>query len=114
MKKLKERWGIESNFQLIVILVVFSVTGSTAVYVARPFLEWIGLQPDGFSSAWWGSWIYWILRILVIFPIYQVLLVIFGAVFGQFSFFWNLEKKMLRRMGLGGLLPRESTETAGD
>ncbi len=114
MKKLKERWGIESNFQLIVILLVFSVTGSTAVFVARPFLEWIGLRPDGFSGAWWGSWIYWILRILVIFPIYQVLLVVFGAVFGQFSFFWNLEKKMLRRMGLGGLLPPESSETGGD
>ena len=114
MKKLKERWGIKSNFQLIMILVVFSVTGSTAVYVAKPFLNLIGLNPNGFPDAWWGSWIYWTLRILVIFPIYQVLLVIIGAVFGQFAFFWNLEKKMLRRMGLGFLFPPEATETRGN
>ncbi|MFZ9004524.1 MAG: diacylglyceryl transferase [Bacteroidetes bacterium] len=114
MKKLKQRWGIESNFQLIIILVVFSATGSTAVYVAKPFLNWIGLHPGGFPDAWWGSWIYWTLRILVIFPIYQVLLVIMGAVFGQFAFFWNLEKKMLRRMGLGFFLPSDSPETSRD
>ena len=112
MKKLKERWGIQSNFQLVVILVVFSVTGSSALYVAKPFLNWIGLNPGAFPDAWWGSWVYWTLRILVIFPIYQVLLVVIGALLGQFSFFWNLEKKMLRRMGLGFLLPDEAPETS--
>jgi hypothetical protein len=39
----------------------------------------------------------------LIFPIYQVLLVFFGFIFGQFKFFWNFEKKMLSRMGLGFL-----------
>lgn len=114
MKKLKERWGIASNFQLIIILIVFSVTGSLAVFVAKPFLNWIGLHPDGFSQAWWGSWLYWIFRILVIFPIYQVLLVVIGTLFGQFAFFWNFEKKMLRRMGLGFLLPEEAPEASKD
>lgn len=114
MKKLKERWGIKSNFQLIIILVVFSVTGSTAVFIAKPFLNWIGLQPNGFSDAWWGSWLYWTFRILVIFPIYQVLLVVIGTLFGQFAFFWKLEKKMLRRMRLGFLLPDEAPETSQD
>lgn len=114
MKKLKERWGITSNFQLVIILIVFSVTGSTAVVVAKPLLTWIGLQPDGFPDAWWGGWLYWTLRILVIFPIYQVLLVVIGTLFGQFKFFWNLEKKMMRRMGLGFLLPRETPETSQD
>lgn len=104
MKKLKERWGITSTFQVIVIFIVFAVTGSSSVYVAKPVLKWIGLQPDTFSGGWWGPWIYWTLRILLIFPIYQVLLVLFGWLFGQFSFFWNLEKKMLKRMGLGFLL----------
>ena len=105
MEQLKERWGIRSNFQLLVILIVFSVTGSSAVYVAKPFLNWIGLHPEAFSGPGGGPGVYWTLRILVIFPIYQVLLVAFGWLFGQFSFFWNMEKKMLRRMGLGFLLP---------
>ncbi|MDM9631833.1 DUF6787 family protein [Robiginitalea aurantiaca] len=105
MQKLKERWGIHSTFQLLVIFTVFAITGSSSVYVAKPFLQWVGLQPENFGDAWWGPWIYWTLRILIIFPIYQVLLVLFGWLFGQFRFFWNMEKKMLKRMGLGFLLP---------
>lgn len=101
MEKLKERWGISSNFQLIVIFIVFAITGSSSVYVAKPFLEWIGMNRDAFSGAWWGGFIYWTLRILLIFPFYQILLVIYGWLFGQFKFFWGFEKKMLSRMGLG-------------
>ncbi len=103
MQRLKERWGIHSNWQIIVILIVFAITGSSSVWVARPVLDWIGLDSLRDLEQWWGSWLYWTLRILLIFPIYQVLLVAFGWLFGQFQFFWNFEKKMLQRMGLGFL-----------
>ncbi|NNE02429.1 MAG: diacylglyceryl transferase [Eudoraea sp.] len=103
MEKLKKRWGISSNFQILIILIVFAVTGSSSVYVAKPLLAWVGLQESAFSEAWWGGWLYWSLRILIIFPIYQVLLVAIGALFGQFKFFWGFEKKMLQRLGLGFL-----------
>ena len=99
MEKLKQRWGIESNFQIIVIFVVFAVTGSAAAKLAEPVTELIGLNRETTNA-----WLYWIIRILLIFPIYQVLLVVFGWLFGQFKFFWNFEKKMLRRLGLGFLL----------
>lgn len=105
MKRLKERWGISSNFQILVICIVFAITGSASVWVAKPFLQWIGLDSLRDIDAWWGDWVYWTLRILLIFPFYQVLLVFFGWIFGQFRFFWNFEKKMLKRMGLGFLLP---------
>ena len=104
MNKLKQKWGIDSNFQLIVIFVVFAITGSASVYVAKPFLELIGLDRANFPDAWWSGVIYWSMRLLIIFPIYQVLLVFFGWLFGQFQFFWGFEKKMLQRMGLGFLL----------
>lgn len=98
MEKLKKRWGIDSNFQLAVIFIVFAITGSTAAKLAAPLCELIGLHRE--STA---GWLYWTARILLIFPIYQVLLVFFGWLFGQFKFFWNFEKKMLNRMGLGFL-----------
>ncbi len=101
---LKERWGITSNFQLIIILFVFSITGSSAVFVAKPFLNWVGLSLDAFPDTWWSPWVYWTLRILIIFPLYQILLVIYGWLFGQFQFFWAFEKKMIKRLGLGFLL----------
>ncbi len=103
MEKLKERWGISSNFQVVVILVVFAVTGSSAAKLAAPLTSFLGLDPDNVSG-----WIYWPVRVLLIFPIYQVLLVAFGWLFGQFRFFWNFEKKMLKRIGLGFLFPEES------
>jgi len=99
MEKLKRRWGIDSNFQIVVIFIVFAITGSTAAKLAEPLTEFIGLERETTNV-----WLYWTARILLIFPIYQVLLVAFGWLFGQFRFFWNFEKKMLRRMGLGFLL----------
>ena len=94
MKKLKEKWGITSDFQLVIILIVFSVTGSIAVWIAKPILDLVGLDKSAVSP-----WIFWPIRISIIFPIYQVLIVIIGALFGQFKFFWNFEKKMLVRLG---------------
>ena len=94
MRKLKEKWGITSDFQLIIILIVFSVTGSIAVWIAKPLLDFVGLDKTTLSP-----WVFWPIRISIIFPIYQVLIVIIGALFGQFEFFWNFEKKMLARLG---------------
>ena len=94
MRKLKAKWKINSNFQLVIILIVFSVTGSIAVWIAKPILDFFGLDKSTISP-----WIFWPIRISIIFPIYQILIVIIGALFGQFQFFWNFEKKMLSRLG---------------
>ena len=94
MNKLKEKWGIISNFQIIIILVVFSITGSVAVWIAKPLLNLVGLDKEVVSP-----WLFLPIRIFIIFPIYQILIVIIGALFGQFKFFWAFEKKMLVRLG---------------
>ena len=99
MKKLKERWGISSNWQVVVIFIVFSITGSTSAKIAGPIVEFLGITQENTSG-----WIYWPVRILLIFPVYQVLLIIFGWIFGQFQFFWAFEKKMLRRLGFAKFL----------
>jgi hypothetical protein len=98
MDKLKQRWGITSNFQLAIIFTVFAITGSSSAILAELLMNWIGWTKQSLNL-----WLYWPLRIVLIFPAYQVLLVFFGFLFGQFSFFWNFEKKMLRSMGLGFL-----------
>ena len=80
------------------VFVVFAITGSTAAKFAGPLTELLGITT---SLDWY---FYWPARILFIFPIYQVLLVFFGWLFGEFNFFWSFEKKMLRSMKLGFLL----------
>jgi len=94
MEKLKQRWGIEHNWQILVIIIVFSITGSSAALLAKPIVEFIGISKE--ATAWY---IFWPIRIILMFVIYQVLLVSYGWLFGQFNFFWNMEKKMLSRIG---------------
>ena len=95
MKRLKEKWGINSNLQLLIIFFVFSITGSLALLIAKPILSLLGLERETLSP-----WIFWPIRILIIFPIYQILILIIGSIFGQFKFFWAFEKKMFLRLGL--------------
>lgn len=97
MDDLKKRWGIQTNFQLTIIFIVFAITGSASAWLSKPFCFWLGITKEYFG--------YWFtpVRLILIFPLYQVLLVAIGFLFGQFKFFWAFEKKMLKRMGLGFL-----------
>jgi hypothetical protein len=96
MENFKERWNITSNWQVFVIILVFAITGSTAAMISKPILHWLGISKETHHIL-----LYLLLYILIIFPIYQILLVGIGFLFGQFKFFWAFEKKMLRSMKLG-------------
>jgi hypothetical protein len=95
MQKLLNTFHAESLFHLVIIFTVFALTGSSAVYVAGPVLDFFALNPEHMNP-----WLYWPLRIAIIFPIYQCLLIIVGTAFGQFRYFWAFEKKFLRRIGV--------------
>ena len=103
MKKLKERWKIESNFQLTIIFIVFAITGSASAWISKPVCIWLGILKEDF-----GFW-HTPVRLLIVLPLYQILLVIIGFLFGQFKFFWEFEKKILRKMGLGFLFKDNKT-----
>lgn len=98
MGSFKERWGIESNGQVAIILFVFAITGSTAAYIAKPILSFIGITRESVPI-----WLYIPLYLIVLLPFYKVLLLTYGTLFGQRKFFWAFTKKMLSRMGLGFL-----------
>ena len=75
MKKLKERWGITSNFQIIIIFIVFGITGSVSAVISGPLTEYL------IGEANINSFIKFLIRIIVLTPIYQVLLLFFGLIF---------------------------------
>ena len=102
MQKLKERWQITSNFQLTIVFIVFAITGSTSAFLSKPILSWMGIVKEDV-----GWYLYYPLYIILIFPVYQILLVGIGFIFGQFQFFWTFEKKMLRALKLGFLIPKD-------
>lgn len=92
IQKLKKRWGINSGFQVIIILIVFSCTGFSVLYVEERILHLFNLNQ---SDTWWAAILVFILITL---PVYNVLLLIYGFIFGQFKFFWNFEKRFFGRI----------------
>jgi hypothetical protein len=94
-EKLGPSWGVTYRWELIAIFLVFAITGSLSARFSGPIMGLIGIEARNTSA-----WIFWPVRVLIVFPIYQVLLVAMGWVFGQFHFFWDFEKKMLSRFGI--------------
>lgn len=101
MEKLKQRWNIQSNSQLVIIFIVFAITGSSSAWVSKPILTFLNISKENTNL-----FLYYFLKIVIIFPVYQFLLVFFGFISGQFTFFWNFEKKMLSRLGLSFLFKK--------
>ena len=89
------RWNITSKKDLAIIFFVFSITGSFSVFVGRPILKFLGLTLENVPAIF-----YYPMFIMSSFIFYQIFLVIFGWLFGQFQFFWNMEKKLLKRFGI--------------
>ena len=91
IEKLKNRWHLKNTWQVIVILVVFACTGTTVLIIKGPlFAYWF---PDG-EKPLWANILYYVL----ILPVYNILLLAYGFVFGQFRFFWEFEKRFFSRI----------------
>lgn len=102
MKKLKERWGIESNWQIAIILIVFTINGSISGYLMRPVLDFLGITRDHLD--WY---LYWPLACVLILPVYFSMILIIGTLFGQRKFFVWFVSKSMKGMGLKFLFKKE-------
>ena len=91
LERMKQKWGLNSVFQVVLILVVFSLTGMTVVWIRPIIFQVIGIEN---SSGWIKTASY----LILVFPLYQVLLLAYGFIFGQFSFFWEKEKKLVNAL----------------
>jgi len=104
-RNLKIRWGIKSDFQVLIILVVFAITGMTSLRVGHLLLDFIGITKENlYLDNILGSIPYYTLRVISILVVYKFILLIVGSIFGQFNFFWNFIKRFLRVIGFRRLL----------
>jgi hypothetical protein len=88
-KRLQEKWKVNS-WQLFCIIGVFAVTGTTTAYLSKIITSWLGMNED-------TLWVWKLLaRLTVLIFGYQFIILIVAFLFGQFRFFWNYEKKILR------------------
>lgn len=93
-KKLENKWIVTYRWEMIRIFIVFAITGSTSAFIGKPIMAVIGITKENLNP-----FVYWALYIIIGIIFYQILLISFGWLFGQFKFFWEFEKKMLRRIG---------------
>jgi len=98
-KFLEKRWKVDYKWRVVRIFLVFAVTGTTSVIITNPISNAIGLVKVNFADVFLGNAIYYVLKLLLTLPFYKILLVGFGWLFGEFSFFLNFAKKMLYRLG---------------
>ncbi|MCG8372264.1 MAG: prolipoprotein diacylglyceryl transferase [Balneolales bacterium] len=91
VEKIKKRWNLTSTFQIVIILIVFSVTGFSAVFAKDVVFEILNVSEE---TSFWVRVLVWLVTIL---PLYYVFLLTFGTLFGQRSFFWWFTKKSFSR-----------------
>lgn len=104
MNKLKSRWGITSNYQLVVIFIVFAINGSLSAKISSFLLGEFGMTKDNTNVV-----IYYIILLVLVLPLYPFMLMFFGWLFGQSVFFTPFAKRMIRSMKMGFLLPKEKS-----
>ena len=90
VQKLKTKWGIESNRDFILIMLTFSLAGMMISFSRKPIFHVLGIEKET------ALWIKILVYIPLIIPLYQVFLLFWGTVLGQFGFFWEKEKKIGR------------------
>jgi hypothetical protein len=90
LKDLRVRWKTGSIFQIVLILAVFACTGITVVYLMKPVLKFL----FGEYIPIWGL----ILYCIFVLPVYNIFLLFYGFIFGQFNFFWTFEKRLFKRI----------------
>ena len=102
MKNLKKHWGISSNFQFVIIFVVFAINGSLSAKISGFAMNYFGINNEN------THWVpYYLILILLVLPLYPFMLMFFGYLFGQSKFFFPFSKKMLKSMGLGFFFKEE-------
>ena len=95
MAILFKRLNIKSINQFALVMIVFAVTGSLSLIVTFEFMNVVGINLTNTNP-----YLFWSVRIIFLFFIYQILLLLIAIPFGQFKYFLRFEKKVLSRFGV--------------
>ena len=93
IKHLIKRFNARSKAHLLLIFIVFGLSGSFSLWISSPIMSAFDLKNILNNYP-----LYVFFRILIIIPIYQLILIIVASIFGEFQYFWRFEKKFLKRI----------------
>ena len=93
IEKLINKFKANSIRHLFIIFIIFALSGSGSLFISSPILIVLGLDK---LITFYPLYIF--VRIILIIPIYQFILIIIASLFGEFDYFWKFEKKFLQRL----------------
>ena len=93
IEKLVNKFKANSIRHLFIIFIIFAISGSGSLFISSPILIVLGLDK---LITFYPLYIF--VRIILIIPIYQFILIIIASFFGEFDYFWKFEKKFLQRL----------------
>lgn len=88
-QRLQKRWNVSAQ-QAVLILLAFACTGFTVMFLKKPVVAYFtgGEQ----------NLIFTIIYYILILPVYNLILLVYGFLFGQFKFVWEFEKRFFGRL----------------
>ena len=75
-------FGANSKLHLLKIFFIFGLAGSLSVFISEPLIQFVSIE--NFIS---NKFFYWLIRLILIFPIYQFVLIGVALVFGELKYF---------------------------
>ena len=93
IEKLVNKFKANSIRHLFIIFIIFAISGSASLLISSPILIALGLDR---LITFYPLYIF--VRIILIIPIYQFILILIASLFGEFDYFWKFEKKFLQRL----------------
>ena len=93
IQNLIKKFNAKSKFHLFIIFLVFGLSGSFSLWISSPIMSALDLK-----NILNNYTIYIFVRVIIIIPIYQLILIFFALIFGEFEYFWRFEKKFLKRI----------------
>ena len=93
IQSLISKFKAKSKAHLFLIFLVFGLSGSFSLWISSPIMSALDLKNILNNYP-----LYIFLRLLIIIPIYQLILILIAIFFGEFQYFWKFEKKILKRI----------------
>jgi formyltetrahydrofolate-dependent phosphoribosylglycinamide formyltransferase len=85
LRFLRARWNVGAQ-DLLFIIIVFALAGFTTALLTRSITGWLQLESD--------TIVYWVMKLLVLFFGYQLIILLWALPFGQFVFFLKYEQRI--------------------
>lgn len=89
LEKLKQKWQLKSVMQVIIVLIIFTIGGSTCAFLAKKTINIFAIE---------NRTIYIIVYVLLATIYWPICVLIYSIILGQYQFFKKYLSKMGKRM----------------